>query len=891
MSRLQGLKECDYQSKTRTCTCYTIRLDANSDFVDATARFVFDAIDDCGMVHGALYSCLRALFGLSVVGVLVAVISCMLVYQLLSHERKKMYWEQLELRCRSLYNGQLPPHGLATIGQAGAPIIDPNRCRCCEQCHAHGMQPTAAYPWHTESTGIRFWTGPAGNFYSPNPGGEDMRGGVGGSGCGMSGMTGSGIRNAGNRIPGSAGGTGGTGASTGWSWPRMPWQRNETATTTAAATRFRHPATVTPSSPDSQYGFSNNQGMMEGQGQMGNQPNGGYSVIGNAPYGVWGPPPPYSDPNSPARRGGTGGGGRYQYIQSPGGSNSGQCMQQQPQQTMIMAMHNDQSMGGSHSMNIGGQGQVGNVRQSQINVVECHHQQQQPTMSNQQMMMHQQCGHNSSTTEGPHSLELIYPSQQQQQQQNQHPHHPQQQNNGAMMGRNFGKQLQQKDFYENGNNNINSEDCGGDDGRGTINRGDTNSLPTRKTKKRVEAGAKSVGVNQPTPRVNVQDVFNGDSASVQQLPTILAQPRTTASGIELGRLADNSGTQGAPVTATTKIESNAPFQSQTKETESLLKNILEPAESEVYFGDVSSCCNVSVQQDNLYDETQEQHNGQQQPPRGVVLGEEDEEKDYLAQRFGNSSSTRSRMPFPQNNISSGQEDLSRKLIPPMVQPRKSLLLIQKEPSRHSMCSMDSDATEITDLSPNTPSVAMNLNEYHGNFEQASATATSNVGTVAGGSENFVASFPYSSTDHSQEAVRRPTPKVTQQQESSSPQYEVIQDVHAGNATVRLQKPAAFLGHHVGGGGVNQTTITTTGPQLQQQQAVMRSPKNSKVTPIKRRNISTDISTIIQNLNGSDVSLMYQDNRRETAAVVYSESGPNSGDNFDYNVQGREDDRL
>lgn len=46
-------------------------------------RLVFDSLSDCGVVHGSLYSCLRAIFGLSVAGVLVAVFSCMLVYQLL----------------------------------------------------------------------------------------------------------------------------------------------------------------------------------------------------------------------------------------------------------------------------------------------------------------------------------------------------------------------------------------------------------------------------------------------------------------------------------------------------------------------------------------------------------------------------------------------------------------------------------------------------------------------------------------------------------------------------------------------------------------------------------------------------------------------------------------
>lgn len=46
--------------------------------ISVAVRFVFDSSDKCEIVHSALYSCLRAVFGLSVAGVLVAVFSCML---------------------------------------------------------------------------------------------------------------------------------------------------------------------------------------------------------------------------------------------------------------------------------------------------------------------------------------------------------------------------------------------------------------------------------------------------------------------------------------------------------------------------------------------------------------------------------------------------------------------------------------------------------------------------------------------------------------------------------------------------------------------------------------------------------------------------------------------
>lgn len=55
-------------------------------------------------------------------------------------------------------------------------------------------------------------------------------------------------------------------------------------------------------STDSQYGFSNRS---SGDATNPVSSTGSYSVLDNRPVGgvyVWGPPPPYSNPNSPARR-------------------------------------------------------------------------------------------------------------------------------------------------------------------------------------------------------------------------------------------------------------------------------------------------------------------------------------------------------------------------------------------------------------------------------------------------------------------------------------------------------------------------------------------------------------------------------------------------------------
>ncbi|XP_014470119.1 PREDICTED: uncharacterized protein LOC106742045 [Dinoponera quadriceps] len=234
MSRLQGLRECVYTARARSCTCYGAPQSKGDPGV------LFEGTPHCEAVHGALSDCLRALFGVSVAGILACIFSCMLVYQLLSHEKKKMYWEQLELRCRSLY------------GQGGAVGPPAGSCGCCNDCGG-------ASPW---------WAQTPGNLYTPNPDIAPSR-----------------------------------------RW-RLPWSRS------------RGPAP----SPDSNYGFHTQTRPAEANVESGTGPysvlnsqsSGPYSVLNTpsapytpstasysvleAPVPLWGPPPPYSDPNSPARR-------------------------------------------------------------------------------------------------------------------------------------------------------------------------------------------------------------------------------------------------------------------------------------------------------------------------------------------------------------------------------------------------------------------------------------------------------------------------------------------------------------------------------------------------------------------------------------------------------------
>ncbi|XP_076258589.1 uncharacterized protein LOC143195398 isoform X3 [Rhynchophorus ferrugineus] len=276
MNRLQTLRECVYTQKTRTCTCYSVLLEAHAN-ADDGMRYVFDSTPDCEVIHGALYSCLRAMFGLSVSGILVCIFSCMLVYQLLSHEKKKMYWEQLELRCRSFYQQQSVPQSSSHGSMRGPPVPSTTYCSCCEECRYPSTNTgPQVYPWDAHHTTERFWApGRIGNFYSPNP--ED----------------------------GAPVNTDVSRSRPGWSWRRLPWSRGNTDqndTNRDNSLTYQGAA----SSADSQYGFSNRSGENPVPSDQISGSTGSYSMLDNRPplggVYVWGPPPPYSNPNSPARR-------------------------------------------------------------------------------------------------------------------------------------------------------------------------------------------------------------------------------------------------------------------------------------------------------------------------------------------------------------------------------------------------------------------------------------------------------------------------------------------------------------------------------------------------------------------------------------------------------------
>lgn len=149
---------------------------------------------------------------------------------------------------------------------------------------------------------------------------------------------------------------------------------------------------------------------------------------------------------------------------------------------------------------------------------------------------------------------------------------------------------------------------------------------------------------------------------------------------------------------------NAAFQNQESPPQKT-----EATESEVYFADVSSCCNISVRNDgqdsSLYDEALES-----QKPRLISLQQcanhkqnfgitqetseenKNDNEDYLSHRIGKRQmSTRSRLPFPLPNSDNMRESES------------CLQLLSKDVSSNSLASsVQTPMTETTDDDVTTP---------------------------------------------------------------------------------------------------------------------------------------------------------------------------------------------
>ncbi|XP_022921313.1 uncharacterized protein [Onthophagus taurus] len=708
MNRLQALKECVYTQKTRTCTCYSVVIEAHAT-TDEGVRFVFDSTPDCEVIHGALYSCLRAMFGLSVSGILVCIFSCMLVYQLLSHERKKMYWEQLELRCRSFYQQHSAAPSSTHGSMRGPPMPPATYCSCCEECRYPSI-PTGhhIYPWDSHHSTDRFWTpGRVGNFYSPNPGEEATN-------------------------PATE-----TRERTGWNWRKLPWNRgNSSNQESQRDNSLTYQGGI--SSADSQYGFSNRSG---GDSTLPISSTGSYSVLDNRPVGgvyVWGPPPPYSNPNSPAR-----------------------LPMQSPQRYHHVHHHNH-----AHENHC----QMNEENQFRTNQdFQFRRSRQYPSKDNYE---------NTTEAEGHHQP----------------------------------------------NDNSESTDTSSCDRV-------SHTLPVRKMKKRVDMS--SVKAQVTNSRTNVKNVFGVQN--VQSFPEESKHEEEHKYHEPNLQEGGNSGEAQPRFLPRLQGVENAAFQKQ----ESPQKT--EPTESEVYFADVSSCCNISVRNDgqdsSLYDEAldnlkprlislQCSHKSpeKEQSFDNNVPNSEDAE-DYLAHRLGKRQmSTRSRLPFPLPDTD--------ELTMPEIGESCGL---PKDLSQNSLCSsVQTPMTETTDvglspLTPTFPNVECCRNYFPGGEKNQDKR------------KNFQNNDEFLAPDAQYEVI----------QENSSQQQFRHNYNESSNLTNTISGLNNFGQNYFSGkNNFNQGNFSPKN--------IPPKSLNLNLNQSPRRNIGTNISTLIQNLGGNPVGLLYSE---------------------------------
>lgn len=401
-------------------------------------------------------------------------------------------------------------------------------------------------------------------------------------------------------------------SSTGWSWRRLPWSRSSNSAQNGDNSLTYQGV---PSSADSQYGFSNRSAGEASIAVTGS--SGSYSILDNRPpiggVYVWGPPPPYSNPNSPARR----------VFNFPAG--------------------------------------------------RCHH--------SHDATCHLSENNRLSNADNRRTLPENTSRR----------HRPIHKDNYE----NTGDAEVGQNSLENGES-TDSSSC--QDSTPNTSRTTANTLPARKVKKKIEvASVKST--NQSPCRTNVKQLFEKSKSEEGENKTGGEHNITTCRF--LPRL------QGVE---------NAAFQKQ----ESPQKP--EATESEVYFADVSSCCNISVRNDgqdsSLYDEAIESqkarlsslqciHKQNEAATSKILKNFQEtiststvtEDEEYLINRMGkNQMSIRSRLPFP---LPEGDDMFNSTGIP-------------KDISQSSLCSVQTPLTETTDdtASPVTP-----LNECCFNGEE------------------------------------------------------------------------------------------------------------------------------------------------------------------------------
>lgn len=395
-------------------------------------------------------------------------------------------------------------------------------------------------------------------------------------------------------------------------------------------------------------------------------------------------------------------------------------------------------------------------------------------------------------------------------------------NNQFRTSRRTRPHLNNKDNYENTTEpevhqaNENSEST---DTSSCVERV-SHTLPVRKIKKRSANDIASVkSTNQPSNhRTNVQNVFSqsGQEEPHQEQvendyhePTVPEAPKP-----------NNSDNQQCRFLPRLHGVENAAFQKQETSPQKP-----ETTESEVYFADVSSCCNISVRNDgqdsSLYDEALEsnQKSGrllslqkpvdkeeiQQTNVQEIAQPNIAEEEDYLVQRLANRQmSTRSRMPFPLPS----SDDLSEFNTDPCLQ------LLPKDMSQNSLCSsVQTPMTESTDDTI-SPDECCSKNFFQ---DKSRAFVSANV-------DQFLA---------------------------PDAQYEIIPDPDSF-------RNSSNLTNTISGVNYDQNYFKNSFNNFGASSPKSIPPKTLNLNQPNRRNIGSNISALIQNLGGNPAGLLYGD---------------------------------
>lgn len=379
----------------------------------------------------------------------------------------------------------------------------------------------------------------------------------------------------------------------------------------------------------------------------------------------------------------------------------------------------------------------------------------------------------------------------------------------------------------------------------------SHTLPVRKLKKRVDISSVKSVTQSPSNKTNVKNVFPSYPEEQQKVEECKYHEP-----IETNKSNDNQQCRFLP--RLQGVE-NAAFQQDTQK--------MEPTESEVYFADVSSCCNISVRNDHdssLYDEALDTT----QKPRLISLqcihkkqidvdknntilqtfqenissSTATEDEDYLAHRMGKKQmSTRSRLPLP---LPTNDVDTNKMI---------DNCNIPKDPSQNSLCSVQTPMTETTDDGSITPTFVTEccLNYLDGNKD-------------GGNNVHFPTPNSFLAPDAQYEIIQEHNQRLTYSNDNTCNLTNTISGVNNFNQSYHLQnnfnknynqQQQQLQQQHQQQIQLQLQQQHQQQLQQQQQQQQQQSPKNIVQPPTNRRNLGSNISALMQNF-GVNHSILY-----------------------------------